>query len=85
MGPLSIDLPTQRSALCAQRHGLKLAESPSLVGAPVATRMTLTASPMTSARRYSQLAPRGVNILIGRNKGVNLGENVLMEPPLSLG
>jgi hypothetical protein len=65
--------------------GLKSADSPLIVGVPLATRMTLTASPMTSARRHSPLGPRGVDILIGCNKGVNLGENVLMEPPLSLG
>ena len=50
-----------------------------------ATRMTLTASPINSTRRDSLSGPRGVDILIGRNKGVNLGENVLMEPPLRLG
>jgi len=52
---------------------------------PLATRTILAASSMTSARRHSSLGPRGIDIFVGRNKGVNLGENVLMEPPLSLG
>ena len=39
---------------------------------------------MASAR-YAPLRPRSIDALIGCNKGVNLGENVLMEPPLSLG
>src|SRR5664280_1469562 len=49
------------------------------------SRRALTAWLMTSVRRYAPLRPRGIDVLIGCNKGVNFGENVLMEPPLSLG
>jgi hypothetical protein len=49
------------------------------------SRRALTAWLMTSVRRHAPLRPWGIDVLIGCNKGVNFGENVLMEPPLSLG
>ena len=37
------------------------------------------------AGRFSPLGPRGIDILIGRNKGVYFSENALIEPPPLLG